>query len=131
MTKKPKQYIFDIDPFGKPRMVSSDKWKIPKGLSKKCVYDYIAFGDELRLKANLKQFVLPDEFMVEFSIPMPNSWAKKKKHPMIGAPHQQKPDIDNLVKSVLDILKPDGDQGVWSVMATKRWCIAGQIKFII
>ncbi|TDL35706.1 RusA family crossover junction endodeoxyribonuclease [Macrococcoides bohemicum] len=37
-----------------------------------------------------------------FEIPMAKSWSKKKKAEYINQPHTAKPDIDNLVKTVLD-----------------------------
>ncbi|MCR4339433.1 MAG: RusA family crossover junction endodeoxyribonuclease, partial [Gemmatimonadaceae bacterium] len=40
----------------------------------------------------------------EFRLPMPPSWSNKKRLAMIGQPHAQKPDIDNLLKAVLEIM---------------------------
>ena len=39
---------------------------------------------------------------------------------MLGKPHQQRPDIDNLVKAVLDALCED-DSFVWNIEACKLW----------
>jgi Holliday junction resolvase RusA-like endonuclease len=38
---------------------------------------------------------------------MPNSWSKKKKAEFNGKPHQQKPDLDNLIKAFKDALCED------------------------
>lgn len=37
-----------------------------------------------------------------FEIPMANSWSNKKKLQLLKRPHTAKPDIDNLLKTVLD-----------------------------
>lgn len=104
---------------GKVRMVSSDRWKIPKGIARKCVYDYLLFADELRLACS--GFTLADSFAIRFYFAMPESWSEKKRKEMNGKPHQVKPDIDNSIKSVLDILRPKNDQEICSLMAMKVW----------
>jgi Holliday junction resolvase RusA-like endonuclease len=56
---------------------------------------------------------------VEFHLEMPDSWSEKKKAKMDGEPHQQKPDVDNLLKSVLDCVRSDAH--VHTVAARKVW----------
>ena len=41
---------------------------------------------------------------IEFRIPIPQSYSKKKKAELEWTPHNKKPDLDNLVKAVLDAL---------------------------
>jgi Holliday junction resolvase RusA-like endonuclease len=43
------------------------------------------------------------EILAEFQIPA--SWSKKKQLTMLGQPHGQKPDLDNIVKQVKDACK--------------------------
>ena len=57
---------------------------------------------------------------------MPDTWSKSKKVKMNGMPHKQKPDTDNLVKSVKDTLKKE-DSDVWWEKAEKRWAYKGSI----
>lgn len=103
-----------ITPIGKPRQTQSDKWK-----KRPCVLRYRAFCDELR--ARMHGRALPEGGLhLTFFIPMPKSWSMKKQMAYEGQPHQQKPDVDNLTKAVLDALLED-DSGVWDVRATKRW----------
>jgi Holliday junction resolvase RusA-like endonuclease len=73
-------------------------------------------------------FTPPDAGMrLEFFLPMPPSWSKKKRARMKGQPHRQKPDIDNLVKSFLDALLGD-DSTVWHLAGQeKRWSEHGYI----
>jgi len=71
---------------------------------------------------------------IVFDMPMPKSWTKKKKFELIGMPHTQKPDIDNLTKAVLD-----GLNGVWfkddsqvsGLYAAKYWKEKGKITVIM
>ena len=63
-------------------------------------------------------------FSVAFSIPFPKSYSKKKRIELDGAPHIQKPDVDNYVKALFDaltgVLWEDDDQ-VSYLSATKAW----------
>ena len=112
-----------IDPVAKPRQTRSDKWK-----QRPCVLKYRAFADELRYKCKLAGIKIDSELDIEFNIPMPKSWSKKKKAEMLWKPHQQKPDIDNLVKALLDSLLPE-DSHIWKISASKIWDETGSINF--
>jgi len=57
---------------------------------------------------------------------MPKSWSKKKKLEMVGRPHKQKPDLDNLLKALLDAVF-DEDCEIWDIQATKYWNTRGMI----
>ncbi|XMB29678.1 RusA family crossover junction endodeoxyribonuclease [Pantoea allii] len=63
---------------------------------------------------------------VTFVMLMTPSWSAKKRALMNGQPHQQKPDIDNLTKSLLDALFED-DAHIWDVWASKVWGEEGLI----
>jgi Holliday junction resolvase RusA-like endonuclease len=110
-----------ITPVGKPRQTQSDRWK-----QRPAVMRYRMFADEIRYLAGNRNFSLPDVFSIVFQLPMPSSWSEKKQQAMIGTPHQQKPDFDNLVKSVCDALKVD-DSTVWDVRVRKLWAKEGRI----
>lgn len=47
-----------------------------------------------------------DSLMIdmEFVMPIPQSLSKKKQTELVATPHTKKPDLDNLVKAVLDAL---------------------------
>lgn len=100
-----------IIPMGKPRMTRRDKWK-----KRPCVVAYHAFKDQCRAQ----DMIIPVPCKITFNMPMPSSWSQKKKAQMDGQPHLQKPDIDNLVKAVLDAVLEE-DSHVWSISAEKRW----------
>jgi Holliday junction resolvase RusA-like endonuclease len=63
---------------------------------------------------------------------MPASWSEKQKRAMDGMPHQQKPDLDNLVKGVLDALLPLEDCKVWHIGSqSKFWARTGEIRVTV
>lgn len=112
---------YPIEPMGKPRMTRKDKWA-----QRDCVMRYRAFKDKVRACGLT---ALPQPCRLLFTIPMPESWSRKKCAAQDGKPHMEKPDIDNLVKAVLDALYED-DAHVWSVWGEKRWGAAGSIAVL-
>ena len=116
--------VLPLPPVGKPRMTQRDKWA-PSAAAKR----YLAFRDNVltfyavagkpRIPAGGLWFV--------FHLAMPPSWSKKDREAMCGTPHQQKPDVDNLVKAMLDALFEE-DRLVWDVRATKIWALAPCIE---
>jgi Holliday junction resolvase RusA-like endonuclease len=111
-----------IVPMPKPRMTRSDRWK-----QRPVVMRYWAFKDELQLLAREKDFVLGAAFEVTFYLPMPDSWSKKKKQQMNGQKHQQKPDLDNCEKALMDCLAPESDAYIWAKVSKKVWAYDGAI----
>jgi Holliday junction resolvase RusA-like endonuclease len=112
-----------ITPVAKPRMTRSDTWKKRPVTNK-----YWEFKDKLILLCKEQNFVLGDRYGVIFFMPMPTTWSYKKKQEMIGKPHQQKPDLDNILKAVNDCLKPK-DQTIYEIEASKIWWEEGKINF--
>lgn len=100
----------DITPVAKPRMTRSDKWK-----KRDVVVRYISFAEELRLKYAED---LPNEIHLIFCLPIPESYSKKKRDSLHMTPHTKKPDLDNLVKSVLDA-KCKNDSHINTIFAQK------------
>lgn len=111
--------IYKVTPVPKPRQTRSDRWK-----QRPNVMRYRAFCDELRA---LGCAVPESDSHVIFHMPMPKSWSKKKRAEMLGQPHRQKPDVDNLTKAILDAVLKD-DSGVWDMRTTKRWSEIGCIE---
>ena len=109
----------DIDPLPKPRMVRSDSWK-----KRPIVLRYWMYKDEMKLKC--RRFKLGAAFKVVFVIPMPKSWSQKKRNLMEALPHQQRPDIDNLTKGLMDILCEEDSHIHW-IEARKVWGTHGKI----
>lgn len=107
-----------VTPVGKPRMTQRDVWK-----QRPAVMRYRQFCDDLR--AALPGYVLPGVLKLTFYLPMPPSWSADKRRSHIGAPHEQKPDIDNLCKAFMDAFGPDAH--VHELHATKYWSETGAI----
>lgn len=111
--------IYPVTPQPKPRMTRSDRWK-----QRPAVLKYRAYKDELRLR----KLSVPDSGAhITFVLPMPRSWSQKKRMAMAGQPHQQKPDVDNLHKGLLDALFTEDCQ-VWDHRITKVWGEQGAIR---
>lgn len=113
---------FNLDPVAKPRMTQSDRWR-----DRPAVARYWAFKDEIQRQVAQMGFKLGNDITIIFLMPMPQSWNKAKKQAMLHQPHQQKPDLDNLEKALLDSLLPDNDSVVWRKMSQKRWAYEGCI----
>lgn len=87
------------------------------------VMRYRAFADEVRLS----KIVIPESGShIIFVLSMPTSWSEKKRDKMEGEAHQQKPDLDNLIKALLDSLFHN-DSYIWDFRATKVWGVEGAI----
>ena len=120
-------FIF-IDPVAKPRMTRSDKWK-----NRECVMRYRAFSDQINSERSFIEKMVEDVFTsgalnITFTIPVPKSWSKKKQMMMCGKRHTQKPDLDNLVKAVMDSVFPDSDSFIHEIHAKKFWGSSGSIE---
>ena len=113
------ELIFDIDPCPAPRMTHSDKWN-----KRPCVTKYFAFRTEFILNCNKVGYTLQPKLDITFVLPLPKK--AKNPHLLIGLPHQQKPDIDNLGKAICDSFGKD-DGFVHSMKINKIWGQKGQI----
>ena len=109
---------YNITPVAKPRQTQRDKWA-----QRPAVMRYRKFCDRIRY-ARVQLY--PCGLHVTFIIPMPDSWSKRKRQEMDGQPHQQRPDVDNFGKAILDAVYGE-DSHVWDVRFTKLWGQQGQI----
>ena len=113
----------DMVPMSKPRQTRSDVWR-----KRPVVLRWRAWADEIRLACQYEEFIPGNELVMEFYIPMPKSWSKKKRAEFVGEPHtQNRLDIDNLAKAVMDALIKD-DGCVHYLRAEKFWSEEGRIK---
>ena len=110
------KYEIQIAPIGKPRMVKSDAWK-----KRPAVLRYWAFKDDINHLCREAGYSLGTSMFATFLIAMPKSWSKAKKAQMLGKHHDQKFDLDNIVKAVGDCLLPDGDEKVHTICVNKVW----------
>ena len=115
-----------VNPVGKPRQSQSDKWK-----RRPCVVKYRAFADVVR-DLWPEDIPFPDSGgRFEFWIEDNRLEKSRAKDPRSGKPHTQKPDIDNLLKSLFDALNKD-DSHIWNLAGVeKRWTDPGKGRIII
>lgn len=106
-----------IVPVSAPRQVRRDSFKPSPHVRR-----YRAFRDQVRLY----RVELPPCAWLIFELPMPDSWSRAKRARLLGMPHEQKPDRDNLEKALLDAVYAE-DSGVWHGMTTKIWARRGRI----
>ena len=89
------EYILQVKPFPAPRLMG----RYPT----KATAKYATFRKALLVRARILGLRdLPPAIGFTFEIEMPKSWTKSKREKMRGEVHQQKPDLDNLIKAVLD-----------------------------
>lgn len=63
-----------------------------------------------------------DFFHVVFLLEIPRSFSDVRRTKMIGRPHQQTPDKDNLEKALIDaVYRGTNDAFVWNTASTKLW----------
>lgn len=93
-----------------------------KRIKRDCVTRYWEFKDEC-ISKNMK-FEAGDS--VCFILPMPESWSCKKKIIHNQTPHLQTPDLDNLLKGLMDALYKN-DSAIWSFQAKKLWGYEGKM----
>ena len=112
-----------IDPLPKPRMTRADRWK-----KRPCVLRYWDYKTRLQAEMDISGIKIDDVIKVVFCIPMPKSWSKKKRLEMDGKAHQQRPDIDNIMKGLMDSLFQE-DSHIHTIYAKKIWGARGYMDF--
>ena len=69
-------------------------------------------------------FTGPVQVNIDFGLPIPKSWSKKRRREAVGEYHASRPDLDNLAKAVLDgmegIVFAD-DRQIASLVLTKQY----------
>ena len=112
-----------IQAIGKPRMTRKDRWA-----KRLCVVKYYQWADDFR---SLVGDIPNDPTIINFKayIPFPKSYSKKKRRELEGKPHRVKPDLDNCLKSIMDVLLKN-DQGIYKSTCEKVWT-DGEPKIIL
>jgi len=115
--------VFKIQPVPKPRMVHSDRYK-----GRPIVVRYFDYCDNLRMLSVKNKFSIGDKIEnLTFVLKMPKSWSNKKKEEYNNTPHQQKPDLDNLLKAFKDALLSEDSKVHTYINISKVWGYSGAI----
>jgi Holliday junction resolvase RusA-like endonuclease len=137
-----KKYILKITPQTNVRATQGDRvfFRIPReklrpaGLSRLLRLEkYNDYKESVAALCRQQRFSIPEQNVhMIFYIPVPKTWKEYKKKEMHMKLHQQKPDIDNLVKAVFDSVFSE-DKYIADFRATKRWVNKpeGWIEFIV
>lgn len=125
-----KKIILNITPQTHVRATQGDSifFRIPReklrpsGLSRlKRLERYNNYKIDLGAEAKSKGFLFPPVgASITFFVPVPPSWSKKKKKLYHGTFHQSKPDLDNLLKALMDSLMAE-DKQIAHIELAKRW----------
>ncbi|GAB3283120.1 RusA family crossover junction endodeoxyribonuclease [Larkinella harenae] len=100
-------------------MTQRDTWK-----QRACVIAYRRYKDAIRPYA---MDLTADPLKIVFHLPISASLSKKKQIAHLGQLHRHKPDVDNLLKGLMDAWLKN-DQAVASVWIEKRWAAQGGIE---
>lgn len=117
-------FVVPGTPIGKPRQTQRDKWA-----KRPCVLRYREWADRARKAmkkaAGIDRLDTARKIVVMAYFPMPKSWSGKQRAEVRGTPHRQKPDGDNVIKSVCDSLVRK-DETIYRKEIYKEWAIEGQ-----
>jgi Holliday junction resolvase RusA-like endonuclease len=100
-------------PVGKPRQTRRDKWA-----KRPAVLKYREWADVARLVAPRDLTGIPLDLEVRAFLPIPTRFSRAERKFLVGRPHRSRPDIDNILKSVMDALWGE-DSGIARVTASK------------
>lgn len=99
-----------VEPMGAPRQTRADSWR-----DRPVVLRYRAVKDLIRKSG----ITLQDGDGLTFHCSMPKSWSKKKKLAMNGQAKTTKPDLDNMLKTVMDAMF-EQDEHIWHLSHLKK-----------
>lgn len=101
MTRTAMNIRLDLEPVAcpRPRVTRTGHSYYPKRYT-----DFKRAATALLNTMSLHRLTGPVELYGAFVFSIPRSWSKRKQLEMRGTLHVQKPDLDNLVKSVKDVL---------------------------
>lgn len=123
----------DVCPMGAPRQVRSDAWK-----KRPIILKYRAVKDALRAEVNkhkaqylIDKILETGKLKMDVYLPMPDSWSIKEREKMALKPHRVKPDVDNIVKGMMDCFY-ESDSAIWSLDVRKYYdSFAGTGAYVI
>lgn len=122
-----------IEPMGAVRLSSSDRWsKRPRAQK---YFDWknrfkTIISNSAALKSLISRIEYSGRIHIETVHPLPESWSKKKKEEHYGAPMRAKPDADNVLKAICDVIFKE-DKQIHFAIISQRWCKENEQPTII
>jgi len=112
---------YDIVPVPLPRLSRRDTFPPFRPAASR----FYSFRDQVQYS---RLEIPPAGAHVLFDLPVPKSWSERRKSEMIGSPHERVPDLDNMLKALLDsVFFGSTDAHVSDIRITKRWSRSGGI----
>lgn len=113
-----KRDCYFIDPMPAPRLTQGNLWT-------KAAKKYKAWKEKVRDAG----VVVPESgAYITFHMPIPTGKAKEKEYKArVGKPHQQTPDLDNMIKALFDAVHSN-DAHIFDIKASKIWSDVGMIE---
>jgi len=119
---------------GRPRFRSMGKFVQTYTPTKTRDYETLIAEQATIAMGGTEPLQTPLTVYLYFTLPIPQSTTKRAKNALLGTIHTKKPDIDNLIKAVLDgmdkiVFNSDGQIG--NIHASKRYGTIGRVDILV
>lgn len=128
------EFTFNYKPEAKQRPRFGAKGKVYNPQRKKALEYKWDAAKQMRSQALERPLEAPVCVNMVFHMPMPKSWSQKRREEQLGKPMTSKPDVDNLMKWILDVLNGiayHDDRYVTSGYFEKKWGYEGKVQISI
>lgn len=128
------EFTFNDKPVAKQRPRFGDKGKVYDPQHKKYLEYKCDAANQIRSQGSERPLEDAISVNMTFHMPMPKKWPQKRKEEQLGKPMTSKPDVDNLMKWILDVLSGiayKDDRFVTSGCFQKVWGYEGKVEVSI
>ena len=125
------QFTFNHKPEAKQRPRFGSLGKVYNPQRKESMKFKWDAATQMRIQSPERPLESPVCVNMTFHMPMPKSWSQKRKEEQFGKPMTSKPDVDNLMKWILDVLNGiayQDDRYVTSGCFQKIWGYQGKVE---
>ena len=121
----------EVVPKGRPRFTRTGHAYTP---IKTVAYEQRVKHATRKAIGDQKPFDEPIQLEIRIGMPVPKSWSQKKQLEALTKPHTKKPDLDNLVKAILDGMNGDAyrdDSIIYKFSAYKVYAFEPSVEVTI
>lgn len=121
----------EVVPKGRPRFTRTGHAYTP---IKTVAYEQRVKHATRKAIGDQKPFDEPIQLEIRIGMPVPKSWSQKKQLEALTKPHTKKPDLDNLVKAILDGMNGDAyrdDSIIYKFSAYKVYALEPSVEVTI